>query len=94
MSIKKLRKRKDENIISGIGEKGESFLLLFCCPLLFLSLSFFLFDSKHNPHIPPICLYHSKIKIVFFKVDNLNLSSTIIIFLKRRKIVLHKIFKL
>jgi len=29
MSIKKLRKRKDENIISGIEEKGESFFSSF-----------------------------------------------------------------
>jgi hypothetical protein len=44
MSIGKLRKGKDENIISGIGENGESFLLLFgrLYPFSFF-LSFFLF---------------------------------------------------
>jgi hypothetical protein len=41
VSIKKLRKKKDENIISGIGEKGESFFLLsghliFLSPFLFI----------------------------------------------------------
>jgi hypothetical protein len=40
MSIEKLRKRKDENIISGIGENGESFFLLFG---RLYPLSFFLF---------------------------------------------------
>jgi len=39
MSIKKIRKRKDENIISGLREKGESFLLLSDCLLLFLFIS-------------------------------------------------------
>jgi hypothetical protein len=60
------------------------FFFFFAAPFSFF-LSFFLFDRKHNPHIPPIRLYHSKIKIVFFKVDNLHLSSTTTIFLKRRK---------
>jgi hypothetical protein len=41
MSIKKLRKKKDENIISGIGEKGESFFLLYG-HLIFLSLFLFI----------------------------------------------------
>jgi len=47
MSIEKLRERKDENIISSIGENGESFLLPFgrLYPLSFF-LSFFLFDKK------------------------------------------------
>jgi hypothetical protein len=42
MSTEKLMKRKDENIISGIGEKGETFLLLSSHPLLFLSLIIFI----------------------------------------------------
>jgi hypothetical protein len=39
MSIEKLGKRKEENIISGIREKGESFLLLFGRLILFLFIS-------------------------------------------------------
>jgi hypothetical protein len=42
MTTEKLIKRKDENIISGIGEKGESFLLLSGRPLLFLFLIIFI----------------------------------------------------
>jgi len=64
MSIGKLRKGKDENIISGIGENGESFLLLFgrLYPFsFFLSffLSFYLIRNP-NPHNPPIRLLSSK----------------------------------
>jgi hypothetical protein len=66
MSIEKLKKRKDENIISGIGEKGESFLLLSDHPLLFLSLSFYLIGNP-NPHIPPIHLYPLKNKNSHFQ---------------------------
>jgi hypothetical protein len=58
MSIKKLRKREDKNIISGIGEKGESLFLL-SSRLLFLSLSFYLIGNP-NPHILAIHLYPPK----------------------------------
>jgi hypothetical protein len=43
MSIEKPRKRKDEKIISGVKEKGESFFLLSSYHLLlFLSLILFI----------------------------------------------------
>jgi hypothetical protein len=41
MSIKKLRKKKDENIISGIGEKGE-FLPSLWPPYFSFFFSFYL----------------------------------------------------
>jgi hypothetical protein len=51
MSIKKLRNRKDENIISGIREKDKSFLLLSGRPFsLSFSLSFY-FIANPNPHV-------------------------------------------
>jgi hypothetical protein len=78
MLIKKLRKRKDKNIISDIREKGEGFFLLssfWSSPYFFLS--YFLSEKKQ--------FVSSKIIVVLPKVDNLHLSSTITIFLKRRK---------
>jgi len=52
MSIEKLMKRKNENIISGI----FFFFLVALSLSLSLSLSFYLIGNP-NPHIPPICLY-------------------------------------
>jgi hypothetical protein len=52
MTIKKLRKRKDENKISSVGKKDESFFSLFLPPpSLPLSVSFYMIGN-HNPHIP------------------------------------------
>jgi hypothetical protein len=45
MSIEKPRKRKDEKIISGVKEKGESFFFLAATFFSFF-LSFFLLDRK------------------------------------------------
>jgi len=59
-------KRKDENIISGIGERGESFFLLFGHHLSFFLSSSYLI-GKSNPHIPPIHLYPPKKKLSFPK---------------------------
>jgi hypothetical protein len=47
MAIEKIRKRKDENIISGIEKKGNSF-----SPSSPLSLSFFYQIKKPNTHLP------------------------------------------
>jgi hypothetical protein len=46
MSIKKLRKRKDENIISGIREKGEGFFLLSGRLPISFSLTFYLIRNS------------------------------------------------
>jgi hypothetical protein len=50
MTIKKIRKRKDENIISDVGKKVRvSFFFL--AATLFFFLSFLLFDGKpYSPH--------------------------------------------
>ena len=59
MSIEKLMNRTKENIISGIGEKGEVVFFFPVASSLFFSLSLYLI-GKPNPHIPPIHLYSSK----------------------------------
>jgi hypothetical protein len=46
MTIKKLRKRKDENKISSVGKKDESFFFFFFAASLSSSLCFFLYDRK------------------------------------------------
>jgi hypothetical protein len=62
MSIEKLMKRTNENIILGIGEKGGVFLF----SLLTSSPSFYLIGNP-NPHNPSIHLYFLKKKICSFQ---------------------------
>jgi hypothetical protein len=81
MIIEKLRKRKNENIISSV-EKSEYFLF-FLATTFFTSLSLFSFYQikKPNTYLPTSFFLSGKKKKVFSKVDNLYLSSTITIFL-------------
>jgi hypothetical protein len=51
MTIKNLRKRKDENIISSVGKKMRVSFFFWPPPSLPLSLSFYMIGN-HNPHIP------------------------------------------
>ena len=81
MIIEKLRKRKNENIISSV-EKSEYFLF-FLATTFFTSLSLFSFYQIKNliPIFQLVFFLSGKKKQVFSKVDNLYLSSTITIFL-------------
>ena len=59
MSIEKLMKRTNENIILGIGEKGGVFFFFMLASSLSLFLSFYLIGNP-NPHNPPIHFYSPK----------------------------------
>jgi hypothetical protein len=51
MTIEKLRKRKDENIISGVEKKMRVSFFFLVTTLIFLSLFFYLIENP-IPHTP------------------------------------------
>ena len=61
MSITKLMKRTNENIISGIGENDGVFFFFLAVSSLFFSLSLYLIGKINpNPHIPQIHLIQTQ----------------------------------
>jgi hypothetical protein len=76
MTIKKLRKIKDENIISSVEKRVRVSFFFMAASFFSISLSFYQME-KPNLHIPT-SLFVSFIKLeVLSKVDNLYLNSTI-----------------
>jgi hypothetical protein len=68
MTIEKLRKRKDENIISGVEKKCEFFFFFQVAPI-FTSLSLFFLSDKKNliPTFLLVCFYQERKKMSHFQ---------------------------